>query len=140
MKTKTLFLILVSLLIHGCNSAHKPYAIFEYEDFGPQSMIWKKIGMQWWQWDDHGDSDPRTRYDIKVVVYADRPLDEIKTLFPVDKNLKNDYRYFEYHEALKHLDENIREMNQVDEQWAVDLEDRLIRTRERILREIDTGN
>ncbi len=81
MKVKVVLIILASLLLHGCSKARNSYAIFEYEDFGPQVMAWEEIGMQWWQWDNHGDDDPKSKYDIKVVVYAGMPLDEIKSDF-----------------------------------------------------------
>jgi hypothetical protein len=81
------------LLILACNNAPKQYAIFDYEDFGPQAMAWETIGMQWWQWDSHGmSSDPNYTYDIKVVVYRDMPLSRIKSLFLVDKAKKKDFR------------------------------------------------
>ncbi len=136
MKAKITLFLLASLLLHGCNNAPKSYAIFEYEDFGPQVIAWEEIGMQWWQWDKHGGSDPKAKCDIKVVVYADLPLDEIKRRFPVDKDKKQDYRYLEFNNSLKYLEKNIRELEKTDEQWAVSLKERLTNTKARILQEI----
>ena len=51
-----------------------------YEDFGPQALSWEHIGKEWWQWQSHGDSNPNTKYDVKVVVYRDISLEEIKKI------------------------------------------------------------
>ena len=138
---RTSFYILVALLILGCKESPKPYATFEYEDFGPQAMAWQTIGMQWWQWDDHGiSSDPNYKYDIKVVVYRGISLNEIESLLPVSKANKQDFRYIEYHDSIKYLNINIDKVKQIDEQWAINLKERLVKTKKRIQQEIKPGN
>jgi hypothetical protein len=137
---KTFLFILAALLIFGCKNSSKSYAIFDYEDFGPQSMAWEIIGMQWWQWDNHGDSDPNSKCDIKVVVYSDVSLKEMKSLFPINKAKKKDFRYMEYHDSIKYLIRNIEKIEQIDEQWAIKLKERLIDTRKRIQQEVKPGN
>lgn len=133
--------MLSSILILACNNSPKQYAIFEYEDFGPQAMAWEEIGMQWWQWDTHGmSSDPNYKYDIKVVVYQGIPLEQIKKKFPVNKSKKKDFRYFEYHDAITYLNENITELNNEKEAWAINLRQHLIETKDRIQQEIKTEN
>lgn len=82
--------------------------IFNYSDFGPQARAYKLIGMEWWTWSSHGDSRPR-KYDIKVVVYKDISLDEVKKLYPVIKEKKQDYRYLKYADAIKYLNKHIGE-------------------------------
>ena len=140
MKTRILLFIFAGLLTYGCKASSKPYTVFNYDDFGPQAMAWKTIGMQWWQWDNHGDSDPKSKCDIKVVVYTDMSLDEIKLLFPINRTKKKDFRYLQYNDSLKYLENNIQEMEIINEQWAVDLKEHLKNTKERILREIRTRN
>lgn len=141
MKINIYLFILSSLLIVACNNSPKQYAIFNYEDFGPQAMAWEEIGMQWWQWDSQGiSSDPNYTYDIKVVVYRDMPLSHIKSLYPVDKAKKKDFRYFEYHDVIKYLDEKIKELNTDKEEWAINLRQHLIETKDRIQQEIKTEN
>ena len=141
MNIRTSFYILVTLLLLGCKDSPKPYAIFEYEDFGPQAMAWETIGMQWWQWDDHGiSSDPNYKYDIKVVVYRDISLNEIESLLPVSKAKKRDFRYIEYHDSIKYLNRNIDKVEQIDEQWAINLKGHLVNTKKRIQQEINPGN
>ena len=140
MKIKIYLLILSSLLILACNNSPKQYAIFDYEDFGPQAMAWEKLGMQWWQWDNHGDSDPASKCDIKVVVYQGIPLEHIKKMFPVNKSKKKDFRYFEYYDAIKYLDENIKELKHRKGEWEIDLRQHLIETKDRIEQEIITEN
>ena len=80
-----------------------------YEDFGPQALSWEHIGKEWWQWQPHGDSNPNTKYDVKVVVYRDISLEEIKKNYPINQKKNRDYRYFEYSKALSFLDKNIKE-------------------------------
>ena len=68
-KVKISFIFLIILISFGCKNAPKQYLVFDYEDFGPQAMAYQTFGMQWWQWDSHGDSNPNTKYDIKIIVY-----------------------------------------------------------------------
>ena len=140
MKIKLYFIMLSSLLILACNNSPKKYAIFDYADFGPQAMVWEEIGMQWWQWDTHGDSDPNSQCDIKVVVYQVIPLEEIREMFPVNKSKKKDFRYFEYNDAIKYLNENINELNNRNEEWEIELRRHLVETKDRIQHEIKAEN
>jgi DNA-binding transcriptional MerR regulator len=103
-------------------------------------MAWEKIGMQWWQWHHHGDSDPKSKYDIKVVVYKGMPLEQIKKLFPVNSSQEQDFRYFEYQASIQYLNEKIKELNQAKEAWAINLQHRLVETKARIQQEIKTDN
>jgi hypothetical protein len=82
--------------------------ILNYSDFGPQVRAYELIGMEWWSWDNHGDSRPR-EYDIKVIVYKDISLDEIKKLYPTIKDKEQDYRYLKYDDAIKYLNKHIGE-------------------------------
>ena len=101
------FLACVGLV--GCG--HKPATtmVLDYDDFGPQVAAHEVIGMAWWQWDSHGDPDPRTRYDIKVVVYRDISLEQVQGQLPVDEEKRQDFRYLTYAQAISYLDETIRE-------------------------------
>jgi hypothetical protein len=103
-------------------------------------MAWEKIGMQWWQWDSHGDSDPVSKYDIKVVVYKGIQLERIKKLFPLDKSQNKDFRYFEYHDSMKYLNDKIDELSHEKEEWAINLRQHLIQTKDRIQHEIKQEN
>jgi hypothetical protein len=138
MSLKTIIIIICSFFILCCNNSQKPYGVFKYEDFGPQSMAYEKIGMQWWQWDNHGSSDPNYKYDIKVVVYQDMPLSQIKNLFPVEKSKKTDFRYFEYNDSIVYLNKKIKELEEEKEEWAVKLKKKLIQTKTRIQQGIGT--
>ena len=88
----------------------------------------------------HGDSDPKTKYDIKIAIYRDIPLQEVKERFPVVKESKKDYRYVEYNAALKFLDKNILEHKDIDEQWAKDIVNRLSKVRNKIVQELEEKN
>jgi hypothetical protein len=129
MKNKTVYFA-VALLTTSCASSPKHYAVFDYEDFGPQSMAWEKIGMQWWQWDNHGDSASDYKYDVKVIVYRNIPLERIKALFPVDKSNKKDFRYFEYHDSIYYLNKQIDSLESIPQGWAFSLKERLELTKE----------
>ena len=83
--------------------------VLAYQDFGPQVIAREVLGMEWWQWQEHGDSDPAVRDDIKVAVYKKIPLAEVKNKYPVEPEQKKDVRYLEYQNALNFLDEKITE-------------------------------
>ena len=102
--------------------------VFSYRDFGPPSLALETIGHDWWQWESHGDSRPR-EYDIKVVVFKSITLPEVQRLYPVVPEKNRDYRYLEYSEALRYLDNSIAEVGQSIPELAA----RLKHTRLRIL-------
>ena len=81
--------------------------VLDYDDFGPQAAAHRIIGMQWWQWQQHGDSNPSKEYDIKVVVYFSISLNEIKQRYTVSSKKSLDYRYLTLDNALQYLDEEI---------------------------------
>ena len=140
MKTKLNQIVLAAMLVISCSNSDKQILILSYDDFGPQSMAWETIGMQWWQWDNHGDSNPNTKYGIKIAIYRDIPLQEVKERFPVVKESKKDYRYIEYKTALKFLEKNIFEYKEIDEQWAKDIVKRLSKTRHKVVQELKEKN
>jgi len=83
--------------------------VLPYSAFGPQVIAHELIGMEWWQWDNHGDSRPR-EYPIKVVVYWDQTLEETQKRFPVEREKEKDFRYVEYAPAVKHMEKAAKEM------------------------------
>ncbi|MFX0202760.1 MAG: hypothetical protein ACFFCW_42190 [Candidatus Hodarchaeota archaeon] len=82
--------------------------VLSYSDFGPQILAHELVGYEWYQWDSHGDSDPHTKYNVRVIVYKNIALKEVKKLYPVNKDKKQDYRYVEYNEALKYFNRHIK--------------------------------
>jgi hypothetical protein len=106
---RRLLIVPVILLCVACASmARQHVAVFNYSDFGPQVIASEVVGMEWWQWQAHGDSRPRS-YDIKIVVYRDIPLDEVRKQHPVDETGERDYRYLNYETALTYLNEKIND-------------------------------
>ncbi len=108
-------LLFIQILILTLSCSYNPKqpetnnaVVLSYGDFGPQVIAYELIGMEWWQWETHGDSRP-THYDIKVVVYKDTPLATIENKFPVQPELLKDYRYVEYSAAIEYLDYHIHE-------------------------------
>ncbi|WP_157209853.1 hypothetical protein [Marinimicrobium agarilyticum] len=100
--------------------------MFDYNDFGPQVIAHEVIGMEWWQWQPHGDSRPKD-YDVKVVVYRNVTLEDVKAQFPVVPEEEQDYRYLEYGTALEYLNDKI------SDDVSKNVTDRLKETRERVV-------
>ncbi len=106
--------------------------LLDYDEFGPPVVAHKIIGMDWWQWEGHGDSRPR-KYAIKVVVYKNIDLKDIENKFPVNSSLKQDYRYVEYSVAIDYLNELI------GEGVLKALTDKMVGTRTKIIKAFDDG-
>ncbi len=83
--------------------------VLDYGDFGPQAAAHTLLGSEWWQWQPHGDSDPATRYDIKVVVFRKVKREYVEGAHPVEPDKQKDYRYITYDAAMKYLDGGIAE-------------------------------
>jgi hypothetical protein len=79
-----------------------------YQELGPQVAVYKLIGYEWYQWNNHGDDDPNKVDDVKVVVYRNIPLEKVKEMYPVIKE-KQDYRYLDYSTAIEYLNKNENE-------------------------------
>jgi len=108
MKIATLiFVLLTTISCVSIPNTPNTY-VLNYEDFGPPVIANELIGMDWWQWENHGDSRPKV-YDIKVVVYKEITLNKVKENYPIDSANNKDYRYIEYVDAIKYLDEHIDE-------------------------------
>ena len=129
MRTIIVSLFLMALVSCASTPPQSTAYILEYKDFGPPVIASDLIGMDWWQWQSHGDSRPK-EYKIKVVVYKNTELIEIEKLYPVIPSENQDYRYVDYHDALKYLDEHISE--NIIEKVA----NKLIDTKNRIIRSI----
>jgi len=111
---KKLTILTILFFLFGCASSAqseniiKNYIVLNYEDFGPQVIANEVIGMQWWQWDNFGDSQEKS-YDIKVVVYNNIDLTAVSATFPVDQANEKDYRYLDYQNAVIYLNGKIDE-------------------------------
>lgn len=82
--------------------------VLPYQKFGPQVVAYPLIGFEYYQWNSHGSSDPKQVDVINVVIYKDIDLELIKEQYPVIKD-KSDYRYVEFSEAIKFIDNKINE-------------------------------
>jgi hypothetical protein len=72
-------------------------------------MSWEEIGMEWNQWKHQPHHDLPDEVEVKVVVYRDVELNEVKKQFPVVEG-KSDYRYFEYARAIQYFQEQIKDV------------------------------
>jgi hypothetical protein len=86
--------------------------VLRYGRFGPQVHAHELIGFEWYQWNPCGHPDPRHIDDIWVVVYRDIGLEEVKKLYPVVKDLRQDYRYLHYDKSLEYLDGHVKEFEE----------------------------
>ena len=102
-------IITACLLILAGPACWAGEVILPYPAFGPQAAACKLIGMEWWQWDSHGDSRPRD-YPIKVVVFWDQTLEETAKRHPVDQAKLRDFRYVEYSKAIVHMRKVIKDL------------------------------
>ena len=82
--------------------------VLSYDNFGPQVIAGEIVGMEWWQWQSHGESR-RVDYDVKVVVYRNLRKEVVEKDYPVIPEDEKDFRYLEYDVALAYLDEKINE-------------------------------
>jgi hypothetical protein len=137
-----LLLVLSSFATENCSrnksSAFLPQrsktVIVEYDDFGPSAMSYEYIGLGFYQWDNEGGDDPNRKFDIKVVVYRNISLDEVRQKYPVI-NEKQDYRYLEYKAALELLGKY-----ETDPFWNEyrQTKDRAAQAKQRILQQLGT--
>jgi len=88
-------------------------ALYDYSDFGPPSMSTEFLGTEYWQWDSFGGGNPKTTFDVKVVVYADYSKKLAMIKYIVNPETLEDYRYVSYGEAMSYLDANILELEEI---------------------------
>ena len=96
------------ILVLSVSHVRASEVVLPYSAFGPQVAAYELIGMEWWQWDSHGDKDDH-EYPIKVVVYWDQTREETAKRHPVDQAKLQDYRYVEYSKAVEHLEATIKD-------------------------------
>ena len=143
-------LITFSTLLVGCSTkrdykAEQPVVsqtvcppstiFFEYEDFGPQVMAHELLGMDWYQWQPHGDPDPNSTDRVRVIVYIDIELSKVQKLYPVDPRKNQDYRYVHIDRAISFLQNKTKELDEYedDETNFAQLRKRLQNTLNRLL-------
>jgi len=119
-------LITAALMLLGLQATRAGEVILPFSAFGPQAAAYKVIGMEWWQWDSHGDSRPRD-YPIKIVVFWDQTREDTAKRYPVDREKLQDFRYVEYSKAITHMERTIKELKELEldasaiERWLVQL-------------------
>lgn len=133
--SRDISIVLLALMlaaVSGC--AHRPgkTLVLRYEDFGPQAAAYPLIGYQWYQWNNHGDSDPKKEDVIKVVVYEGVSVKELRERFPVDQAILQDYRYVPKRKAVKYLDISINVLS-VMGTFLPEMQEQMVATRRRIV-------
>ena len=113
--------------------------VLPYEAFGPSAMSNALVGMPWWQWQATGGSDPRARFDIRVAVYDEQhvSLETVRQLYPIIPEKQQDYRYVSRTRALRYLNRQLKalaEMPAEEQRMFASLRQRLLETRQRIMR------
>jgi len=108
--TRFSIVVLVAICATGCSTSFRHTLVFDYMDFGPQVAAEEVIGVSWRQWQSHGDHDMDTGVEpVRVVVYRDVPLSQVKKIYPVIKEEGQDYRYLSYSKAMAYLNKTIQE-------------------------------
>ena len=97
------------MLVLFSSSALSEVLLLNYSDFGPQVAAYRLLGPEWWQWESHGDPDPKKKYDINVVVFHEELEEEVKKRFSIVPLDEIDYRWISLDEALQYLNEEISE-------------------------------
>ena len=105
--------------------------LLDYEEFGPPVVANEVLGMDWWPWQEFGDSRPR-KYSIKVAIYRNISLNQVKELYPVEPDKEKDFRYLEYDKALSYLDKIIKD-NVIEELTVT-----LVKTRNTLVDKLDS--
>lgn len=105
--------MIASELLTGCALSHystpkRHTLVLSYQDFGPQAAAYELIGFEWYQWNSHGSDKPAEHDDVKVVVYRDIPLADVKRRYPVLQG-RQDYRYVTYEAAIAYCDLMLQE-------------------------------
>ena len=119
------------ILLSSCMTNLKSNTVLlDYEEFGPPVVANEILGMDWWQWQEFGDSRPR-KYDIKVVVYKNISLDQVKEWYPIEPDKEKDFRYLEYGKALNYLDKLIKD-NVIEELTVT-----LVKTKNTLIDKLD---
>jgi hypothetical protein len=134
MKSILFRLLLLTFLCSCANvSVEENTSVLKYEEFGPPALANNLIGMDWWQWQSHGDSRPK-KYDINVVVYKDVDLKKVKHKYPVSPKDLQDFRYVEYRKAIDYLD------NAINENVIEELTQTLMNTKQKIQSTLNDGS
>lgn len=106
--------LLSALLIASCTLANdlliENTIVLDYKDFGPPDIAEDLLGPHYWQWD-NGHYDSPQAFNIRVVIYRQVDLDDVKAMFPVSKNKQQDFRYVEYKKAILWYNKQITQFN-----------------------------
>jgi len=97
-KLQLAFILACVFLFASCAIKHESRAstvVLSYQELGPQVAVYELIGFEWYQWNNHGGSNPNEVDNVKVVVYRNVSLDKVKEMYPVVVR-KQDYRYLDY--------------------------------------------
>ena len=95
------------VLMLVCPAVLAEALVLHYADFGPQVVAHRLLGPEWWQWETHGDSDPKTQYLIRIVVYDEESESNVRTQYPLIPSENKDYRWIPLNQAIQYLDEEI---------------------------------
>ena len=95
------------LLLLACPAVLAESLVLDYSDFGPQVAAYRLLGPEWWQWQAHGDSDPKTQYSIRVVVYNEGSESNVRSQYRLIPSENKDYRWIPLNQAFQYLNEEI---------------------------------
>ncbi|WP_104400874.1 hypothetical protein [Vibrio penaeicida] len=113
---RTFFLIIMFAFSFSIN-ANSSITVMDYNDFGPPSLSGKLLGVEWFQWQSHGDSKPRN-YPVKVVVYEGYELEKVESLYPVNSAKEQDFRYVTFDSAVDFIDSSLIDLKALQDEGA----------------------
>ncbi|CCN73106.1 exported hypothetical protein [Vibrio nigripulchritudo SFn118] len=113
---RVFFLVFMFVFSSGIN-ANSSITVMNYHDFGPPSLSGKLLGVEWFQWQSHGDSKPRN-YPVKVVVYEGYELGKVESLYPVNPAKEQDFRYVTFDSAVDFIDSSLIDLKALQDEGA----------------------
>ncbi|GLQ76228.1 hypothetical protein GCM10007932_55910 [Vibrio penaeicida] len=113
---RVFFLVFMFVFSSSIN-ANSSITVMNYHDFGPPSLSGKLLGVEWFQWQSHGDSKPRN-YPVKVVVYEGYELEKVESLYPVNSAKEQDFRYVTFDSAVDFIDSSLIDLKALQDEGA----------------------
>lgn len=107
------FTLVIAIILNGCATTAKTHIQasdhieLPYKAFGSssESIIWP----QHWQWSDAENHQP-VSYDIRVIIYQGDNLDQLKSIYSIVPEKKQDYRFIQRDKAVEYLKGTISEL------------------------------
>lgn len=81
---RTLLLTTLLFIISCVHKQPANIALFDYQDFGPQSAAHKLLGIHTWSWQKNTCCEQQQSPPITIVVYRYATLTQAQKAYPID--------------------------------------------------------